>query len=81
MAETDQVANARGSSGWLIIFVIVVPLLYVLSIGPVAAVLSRTKSPQRLQILEKIYAPVIWLHGHTILKEPLEAYVELWGVK
>lgn len=81
MAETDQVVDARGSSGWLILFVSVVPLLYVLSIGPVAAVVSRTKNNQSMRLLERIYAPVIWLHDHTFLKEPLEAYVALWGVK
>ena len=81
MAETDQSADSKGSSGWLIIFVVAVPLLYVLSIGPVAAVASRKQNSQSLDLLRKVYAPVIWLHDHTILKEPLEAYVELWGVK
>lgn len=81
MAATDQSTDPKGSSGWFIIFVVAVPLLYVLSIGPVAAVVSRTQNTQAMNVLEKVYAPVIWLHGHTILKEPLEAYVELWGVK
>lgn len=60
---------------------VLVPLFYVLSIGPVAAVVSRRKSPQGMQLLENIYAPVIWLHDHTMLEKPLEAYVEMWGVK
>jgi len=81
MAEAEQSSDAKGSSGWLILFVIVVPLLYVLSIGPVAAVVSRTNDTRIINSLEKVYAPVIWLHDHTILKKPLEAYVELWGVK
>lgn len=57
------------------------PLLYVLSIGPVVAIAERTKSTESLKLLKAVYAPVIWLHDHTILKKPLEAYVELWGVK
>lgn len=83
MAETEasQAADSKGSSGWLIIFVVAIPLLYVLSIGPVAAVVSRSQNTQSMNLFGKVYAPVIWLHEHTILKEPLEAYVELWGVK
>ena len=81
MAEAEQTAGSRSSSGWLVTFVVVAPLLYVLSIGPVAALLSRTNSGVSVGTLRKIYAPVIWLHDHTLLKQPLEAYVELWGVK
>jgi hypothetical protein len=81
MAETRQATEAKTSSGWLITFLVSLPLLYVLSIGPVAAVVSRTQNSQSLDVLRNIYAPVIWLHEHTILKKPLEAYVELWGVK
>ena len=81
MAETGQTSDPKGSSGWLIILVVAVPLLYVLSIGPAEAVFSRTKNSRTINLLGKVYAPVIWLHDHTILKKPLEAYVELWGAK
>ena len=81
MAEADQTADTKGSAGWFVIFVVVIPLLYVLSIGPVAALVSRTNTGRGASVLTKVYAPVIWLHEHTILKKPLEAYVELWGVK
>lgn len=65
----------------MILFVIAVPLLYVLSIGPAAALVSRNNNGRGADVLTKVYAPVIWLHDHTVLKKPLEAYVELWGVK
>lgn len=81
MAETEQTADSKGSSGWLVILAVVVPVLYVLSIGPAAALVSRTNNGRDAGVLTKIYAPVIWLHDHTILKKPLEAYVKLWGVK
>ncbi len=83
MADTGKnlSPDSRGSSGWFIIFLVVVPLLYVLSIGPVAALVSRSNNGASAGTLRKIYAPVIWLHDHTVLKKPLEAYVELWGVK
>jgi hypothetical protein len=53
----------------------------VLSIGPVVAIAERANTTQGLELLKTVYAPVIWLHDHTILRKPLEAYVELWGVK
>jgi hypothetical protein len=51
--------------------------LYVLSIGPVIA-LDNTVFHLDKDVIEIIYAPVIWLHGATPLREPLEKYVELW---
>jgi hypothetical protein len=47
----------------------------------VAAVVSRTQNTQSVNLLRNAYAPVIWLHEHTILKQRLEAYVKMWGVK
>jgi hypothetical protein len=78
MPETGQATEAKTSSGWLITFLVSLPLLYVLSIGPVAAVASRTQGFQHRDWLVRFYAPVIWLHQHTILEGPLEAYVNLW---
>jgi hypothetical protein len=53
------------------------PGIYVLSIGPVVAVVERADAGR--EVVQVIYAPVIWLHDHTALKEPLEAYARLWG--
>jgi hypothetical protein len=61
--------------------VLAAPLLYLLSIGQMAGVAERTNSTESLKLLMAVYALVIWLHDHTILMKPLEAYVELWGVK
>ena len=81
MAEPDHSPDSNGSSGSGVSFLIVVPLLYVLGIGPAAALGSRTNNGRGAAVLAKVYAPVNWLHDHTLWKEPLEAYVELWGVR
>ncbi len=79
MAEAGQDIGSKGSSGWLLVFLFAVPLLYVLSIGPAVALIIRAQDQRIVRVFERIYAPVIWLHDHTLLKEPLEAYVESWG--
>ena len=67
-----------GYSVFVWVFV-AVPLLYVLSIGPVAKMVKINGSSG--ETISRIYAPVIWLHDHTLLEKPLEAYVGFWGVK
>jgi hypothetical protein len=52
-------------------------LLYVLSIGPALYVAGIAGLPLKPFII--FYAPVIWLHEHTILQAPLEKYREMWG--
>jgi len=54
---------------------LVIPLLYVLNIGPAIKYLSGSPFTDALEIL---YAPVIWLHENTLLIEPLEDYAKLW---
>jgi hypothetical protein len=55
------------------------PLLYVLSIGPVAFAVEKLNWDKAAT--KKFYAPVIWLHDHTPLKRPLELYLGLFGLK
>ncbi len=65
--------------GWLwIALVLLLPVFYVLSIGPVGAY-TKNKPPSTLNAARKFYAPVIWLHDNTPLEKPIRAYVELWG--
>jgi hypothetical protein len=79
MTESKEEAHGSGRSlplygmAW---FFVATPLLYVLSIGPVLAFGDKTLL--RLEVVEVIYAPVIWLHDHTPLKKPLEWYVDWW---
>lgn len=82
-----MIANARlmneeheGKSGHGLWFVALIAALclYVLSIGPAAVIAKKTGSDG--SIIRMVYAPVIWLHDYTILRQPLEKYVEMWGV-
>lgn len=52
---------------------------YVVSIGPVIAVAEYVGISPGNNFFEYVYAPVIWLHDHTPLAKPLEAYAHGWG--
>jgi len=56
---------------------ILVPIFYVLSVGPVVAIIEKTGRGREAAVI--FYAPVIWLHDNTPLEKPLERYAELWG--
>lgn len=53
-------------------------VLYVLSIGPVAALTAKYNGYVYWDAIEFFYMPVTWLHNYTPLEEPLEWYVALW---
>jgi hypothetical protein len=63
-------------SSW-ILFAACAPLVYLLSLGPVGAITKNM--PKTYAMVRRLYSPVRWLHDHTLLKKPLEAYVNLWG--
>jgi hypothetical protein len=52
-------------------------LLYVLSSAPVA--LLAKNHPASLVAVARFYYPITWLHNHTPLRKPLEAYGKIWG--
>ncbi len=76
--KPNESANFRPLAA-VLLMLFLAPVLYVLSIGPVVALVQQTG--QSHDAVEAIYAPVIWLHDHTPLKEPLERYGKLWGWK
>jgi hypothetical protein len=53
------------------------PLLYLLSVGPVQYYLAKRKGEVPAAI-DVIYAPVDWLAENTPLREPLYWYLSLW---
>jgi hypothetical protein len=53
-------------------------LLYVLSVGPVGY--GCKNYPSTYPVLRSFYYPLILLHENTVLRKPLEAYLNLWGV-
>ena len=78
MTTAAEPKSSIGGFWWLA----ALPLLYVLSIGPVLKVVqSSGPNPAKRSVLRQVYAPVVWLHDHTFLEKPIEAYCGLWGVK
>jgi hypothetical protein len=78
MTEENETKSRSHGFSLVIGLLIALPLLYVLSIGPVALCAKKTSTdPQTLRVF---YRPVIWLHDHTPLEKPLELYINLWGV-
>lgn len=68
--------KSRGLS-IVIAVAILLPLLYVLSMGP--AYLIYVKHPTCWPILEKIYLPLVWLHdNNTAFRDLMDRYIELW---
>jgi hypothetical protein len=63
---------------WTLAVLALLPLLYGLSIGPVAAICHRTGG--NVEMVRVVYFPVILLHDQTPLRRPLEWYMRLWGV-
>lgn len=56
---------------------VLLPVLYVVSIGPVIAFVEWKGLPY--EPFETFYMPVIWLYEHTPLKTPLTWWAKLWG--
>jgi hypothetical protein len=71
--------SKRGWLSWWIGAAVLLPLLYVLSVGPAAVVMGRS-SPGGwvFSAIGVVYSPLEWLHGHTSLDKPLEWYRDLW---
>lgn len=58
---------------------LVLPLIYVLSIGPLSYMEQKFGLPSGINTAAEIfYAPIIWVHENTPLDELLDAYVEWW---
>ena len=65
------------------VLAIVIPILYVLSMGPAALLIKKTGglSSPYIPVIEHIYAPLGWLYDHcTSFKSFLDGYWRLIGV-
>jgi hypothetical protein len=76
--SSEEKERSRGLY-WVVGAVVLVPLLYALSIGPVGRACERAGLDS--DGVEAFYAPLEWLHGNTPLAKPLRWYVRLWGLK
>lgn len=72
MAEESK----KGSAWWAVAVVLLLALLYALSVGPAAWLVNRTG--RGVAVTKAVYAPLIWLRRHTLLKKPLGWYIDLW---
>ena len=66
----------RSWAGTAALWVLLLPIVYALSVGPAFAIALRLQLREEPLVLA--YAPVIWLHRNTPLKKPIEMYVEWW---
>ena len=75
----SQTGRWRSATAIALVMALLLPIFYVLSIGPAVYVLKATGPNRELEkAAEVFYFPVIWLHGIPPLRGPLEAYVEFW---
>ncbi len=76
MSEDKQRSNH--TTAW-IVTLIALPVLYVLSWGPVLGLNYNDRIPDAAwPWLVKFYQPVIWLNHNGPLQKPLEAYNRWW---
>lgn len=82
MEFIDVMANQTESGGmartfhYVIAVVIGLPLIYILSVGP--AIVIVVKVPKLREPVHTVYAPMIWLHDHTSLKQTMDPYLAFW---
>jgi hypothetical protein len=79
VSEERAEPKKSGTGAVIAAALVLLPMFYVLSIGPVAFIADKLKV--EVSAVRPFYAPVIWLHDHTFLRRPLEWYLELFGVK
>ena len=77
--EVEQ--HSQKHHGNVMIWAMLIPMVYVLSIGPVEALINRGGRHRQMimTVCKTVYAPLVWLHGNTPLKQPLEWYVFFWS--
>lgn len=70
--------NSKSSRSWGITAIAMLPVAYVLSIGPAGAFVTTHRVPLMHSYLQKFYEPVVWLHDNTPMKGPLEFCAPYW---
>jgi hypothetical protein len=70
--------HKRTGGAIAVLLVALLPILYVLSLGPAVMLAEMTESDELVAVFEVVYYPLRWLHENTPLREPHQAYVELW---
>jgi hypothetical protein len=79
MSDDNPRSPDKNAAG-LMAVLLGLPLVYLLSFGPMGFLLEKFHAPMSLRpYVLAFYRPVIWLHDNTTLKQPIEAYARLWG--
>jgi hypothetical protein len=60
----------------LVVAMVLLPFIYILSAGP--AIVIVVKIPKLRAPIHTVYAPMIWLHDHTGLKNIMAPYLAFW---
>lgn len=83
-SESNEASGRGRGLGWVAALVVGLPLLYLLSTGPVILMMDKTNGFGGVvtwDMLREFYQPVEWLYEHTFLKQPIELYLQLWRVR
>ena len=75
----------RSSTGRVIVVIAVLiglPMLYVLSVGPVGFIVERAGAGDSVEpALVVVYTPVRWLYGNSgLFRKFMHSYLRLWGL-
>ena len=73
----DPEEEKRSQLGSWLMAVVVCLLLYLLSIGPMWGLAIKGKITFGTPLVW-FYKPITWLDNHTVLREPIKRYLELW---
>lgn len=79
MSPPDE--RRQGTLEIVLAIVFLLPIAYVLSVGPVVKVAQLLEADRFADSLKTFYAPLVYLHDRTPLRQPLEWYVGAWGVR
>ena len=69
----DESRERRSYWFWLAVALVLAPVLYMLSCGPVAYMVERTDTGRT--VADVAYRPVIWLHRNMPLRKPIDVYI------
>jgi hypothetical protein len=75
----DNRSQHQSSATLWTLWILAVPLAYLLSVGPVVRLTMDRSHPLGVPVwVDTLYRPVEWLHDHTPLEKPLEWYMDWW---
>lgn len=74
--DRPETPRKNSAAAVALIGILMLPLLYVLSLGPAVMIIDHTGCGE--DFAEVVYYPLIWLHENTPLRASLDWYVGLW---